>query len=103
MRRPGSAPWESIRERDEPVPLRLLPGRGTSGAGGGVLLGDRGPLHHPSDGSPPPACVGRNFMSVTAAEGFVAAGVHAGLKASKRDMALLATDDGNPVPTAAVF
>ena len=42
-------------------------------------------------------------MSVTAAEGFVAAGVHAGLKASRRDVALLATDDGNPVPTAAVF
>jgi glutamate N-acetyltransferase/amino-acid N-acetyltransferase len=42
-------------------------------------------------------------MSVTAAEGFVAAGVHAGLKAGRRDVALLATDDGNPVPTAAVF
>jgi glutamate N-acetyltransferase/amino-acid N-acetyltransferase len=42
-------------------------------------------------------------MSVTAAEGFVAAGVHAGIKPGKRDMALLATDDGKPVPTAAVF
>src|SRR5215213_6810501 len=42
-------------------------------------------------------------MSVTAAEGFVAAGVHAGLKANRRDVALLATDDGRPVPTAAVF
>ena len=42
-------------------------------------------------------------MSVTAAEGFVAAGVHAGLKANRRDMALLATEDGKPVPTAAVF
>jgi len=42
-------------------------------------------------------------MSVTAAEGFVAAGTHAGLKASRRDMALLVTDDGKPVPTAAVF
>jgi glutamate N-acetyltransferase/amino-acid N-acetyltransferase len=42
-------------------------------------------------------------MSVTAAEGFVAAGVHAGLKASRRDVALLATDDGRPVPCAAVF
>jgi glutamate N-acetyltransferase/amino-acid N-acetyltransferase len=42
-------------------------------------------------------------MSVTAAEGFLAAGVHAGLKASRRDVALLATDDGNPVPAAAVF
>jgi glutamate N-acetyltransferase/amino-acid N-acetyltransferase len=42
-------------------------------------------------------------MSVTAAEGFVAAGVHAGLKPAKRDMALLATDDGKPVPCAAVF
>jgi glutamate N-acetyltransferase/amino-acid N-acetyltransferase len=42
-------------------------------------------------------------MSVTAAEGFVAAGVHAGLKTARRDMALLVTEDGNPVPTAAVF
>lgn len=42
-------------------------------------------------------------MSVTAAEGFVAAGLHAGIKASRRDTALLATDDGRPVPTAAVF
>src|SRR5690349_12996628 len=42
-------------------------------------------------------------VSVTAAEGFVAAGVHAGLKPSRRDMALLATVDGKPVPTAAVF
>ena len=42
-------------------------------------------------------------MSVTAAEGFVAAGLHAGIKASRRDTALLATDDGQPVPTAAVF
>ena len=42
-------------------------------------------------------------MSVTAPEGFVAAGIHAGIKSSRRDMALLATDDGRPVPTAAVF
>jgi glutamate N-acetyltransferase / amino-acid N-acetyltransferase len=42
-------------------------------------------------------------MSVTAAWGFVAAGHHAGIKASRRDTALLATDDGKPVPTAAVF
>ena len=42
-------------------------------------------------------------MSVTAPLGFVASGVHAGLKASRRDMALLATDDGKPVPCAAVF
>ncbi|MCL6741733.1 bifunctional glutamate N-acetyltransferase/amino-acid acetyltransferase ArgJ [Sphingomonas sp. RB56-2] len=43
-------------------------------------------------------------MSVTAAEGFVASGVAAGIKAGgRRDMALLATDDGKPVPTAAVF
>ena len=42
-------------------------------------------------------------MSVTAAEGFVAAGCHAGIKASRRDTALLATDDGRPVSTAAVF
>ena len=42
-------------------------------------------------------------MSVTAAEGFVAAGHAAGIKPDRRDTALLATDDGRPVPTAAVF
>ena len=42
-------------------------------------------------------------MSVTAAEGFVAAGLHAGIKPNLRDTALLATDDGKAVPTAAVF
>ena len=42
-------------------------------------------------------------MSVTAADGFVAAGLHAGIKAKRRDVALVATDDGKPVPCAAVF
>lgn len=42
-------------------------------------------------------------MSVTAAEGFVAAGCHAGVKRKRLDFAILATDDGKPVPTAAVF
>ncbi|HWJ37579.1 MAG TPA: bifunctional glutamate N-acetyltransferase/amino-acid acetyltransferase ArgJ [Sphingomicrobium sp.] len=42
-------------------------------------------------------------MSVTAAEGFVAAGCHAGIKRRKFDMALLATDDLQPVTCAAVF
>ena len=42
-------------------------------------------------------------MSVTAAQGFVAAGLAAGIKPERRDIALLATDDGQPVPTAAVF
>ena len=42
-------------------------------------------------------------MSVTAAQGFVAAGCHAGIKRRRYDMALLATDDGKPVATAAVF
>lgn len=42
-------------------------------------------------------------MSVTAPEGFVAAGMHAGVKAAKSDFALLTTDDGKPVPCAAVF
>jgi glutamate N-acetyltransferase/amino-acid N-acetyltransferase len=42
-------------------------------------------------------------VSVTVAKGFVAAGLHAGIKSGRRDMALLATDDGKPVPTAAVF
>jgi glutamate N-acetyltransferase/amino-acid N-acetyltransferase len=42
-------------------------------------------------------------MSVTAAEGFVASGLHAGIKRRKFDMALLATSDGKPVPCAAVF
>ena len=42
-------------------------------------------------------------MSVTAAAGFVAAGCHAGVKRTRLDYALLATDDGVAVPTAAVF
>jgi glutamate N-acetyltransferase/amino-acid N-acetyltransferase len=42
-------------------------------------------------------------MSVTAAEGFVAAGCHAGVKRRRYDMALVATDDRRPVPAAAVF
>jgi len=42
-------------------------------------------------------------MSVTAAQGFVAAGCHAGVKRRRFDMALVATDDGRPVPAAAVF
>ena len=42
-------------------------------------------------------------MSITAAEGFVAAGCHAGIKRRKFDMALIATEDLQPVPCAAVF
>jgi glutamate N-acetyltransferase/amino-acid N-acetyltransferase len=42
-------------------------------------------------------------MSVTAAEGFVAAGCHAGIKKRRFDMALIATEDRQPVPCAAVF
>jgi glutamate N-acetyltransferase/amino-acid N-acetyltransferase len=42
-------------------------------------------------------------MSVTAAEGFVAAGCHAGVKRRKFDMALIATEDRRPVPCVAVF
>jgi glutamate N-acetyltransferase/amino-acid N-acetyltransferase len=43
-------------------------------------------------------------VSVTLAEGFVAAGLAAGIKAAgRRDVSLLATDDGKPVPAAAVF
>jgi glutamate N-acetyltransferase/amino-acid N-acetyltransferase len=42
-------------------------------------------------------------MSVTAAEGFVAAGCHAGIKRRRHDMALLATADSKPVTTVAVF
>jgi glutamate N-acetyltransferase/amino-acid N-acetyltransferase len=42
-------------------------------------------------------------MSVTAAEGFVAAGLHAGIKKRRFDMAMIATDDRTPVPCAAVF
>lgn len=42
-------------------------------------------------------------MSVTAPEGFVAAGLHAGIKKSRPDMALLATEDRQPVTCAAVF
>ena len=43
-------------------------------------------------------------MSITAADGFVASGVAAGIKSSgDRDLALVATDDGHPVAAAAVF
>lgn len=43
-------------------------------------------------------------MSVTAAAGFVAAGVAAGIKSSGRpDLSLVATDDGAPVAAAGVF
>ncbi|CAN5711021.1 hypothetical protein BH20ACT2_BH20ACT2_11150 [soil metagenome] len=43
-------------------------------------------------------------MSVTAAQGFVAAGAAAGIKASgDPDLSLVATDDGQPVAAAAVF
>jgi glutamate N-acetyltransferase/amino-acid N-acetyltransferase len=42
-------------------------------------------------------------MSVTAAKGFVASGLHAGIKRRKFDMAMIATDDARPVPCAAVF
>jgi glutamate N-acetyltransferase/amino-acid N-acetyltransferase len=42
-------------------------------------------------------------MSVTAAKGFVASGLHAGIKRRKFDMALIATDDARPVPCVAVF
>jgi len=43
-------------------------------------------------------------LSVTLAEGFVASGLHAGIKnGARRDMSLLATDDGKRVPAAAVF
>jgi glutamate N-acetyltransferase / amino-acid N-acetyltransferase len=43
-------------------------------------------------------------VSITAPQGFVAAGVAAGIKASGAlDLALVATVDGRPVPTAATF
>jgi glutamate N-acetyltransferase/amino-acid N-acetyltransferase len=42
-------------------------------------------------------------MSVTAAEGFVASGCHAGVKKKRYDMALVATEDRQPVTAVAVF
>jgi glutamate N-acetyltransferase/amino-acid N-acetyltransferase len=42
-------------------------------------------------------------VSVTAPEGFVAAGCHAGVKRRRYDMAMIATDDRHPVAAAAVF
>ena len=42
-------------------------------------------------------------MSVTAVPGFVAAGCHAGVKRRRLDLALLATEDRQPVSAAAVF
>jgi glutamate N-acetyltransferase/amino-acid N-acetyltransferase len=43
-------------------------------------------------------------MSITTPQGFVASGLASGIKASGAlDLALVATDDGAPVPTAATF
>jgi glutamate N-acetyltransferase/amino-acid N-acetyltransferase len=42
-------------------------------------------------------------VSVTAAQGFVAAGCHAGVKRRRYDMALVVTEDRKPVAAAAVF
>ncbi|MGE0180385.1 MAG: bifunctional glutamate N-acetyltransferase/amino-acid acetyltransferase ArgJ [Sphingomonas sp.] len=42
-------------------------------------------------------------MSVTAAPGFVAFGLHAGIKRARHDMALIATDDRRPVTAVGVF
>ena len=42
-------------------------------------------------------------MSVTAAEGFVASGLHAGIKKRRFDMAMIATEDRMAVPCVAVF
>ena len=42
-------------------------------------------------------------MSVTAAEGFVAAGIHAGVKRRKLDMAMIATENHEAVACVAVF
>lgn len=43
-------------------------------------------------------------MSVTAARGFVASGIHCGIKQSgELDLSLVATADARPVPAAAVF
>jgi len=42
-------------------------------------------------------------MSVTAAQGFVASGLHAGIKKRRFDLAMIATEDRAPVPCAAVF
>jgi len=42
-------------------------------------------------------------MSVTAAQGFVASGCHAGIKRRRFDMAMIATEDRQPVTCAAVF
>ena len=43
-------------------------------------------------------------MSVTAAQGFVAAGIHCGIKPSgAADLSLVATADGQPVAAAATF
>jgi glutamate N-acetyltransferase / amino-acid N-acetyltransferase len=42
-------------------------------------------------------------MSVTAAPGFVASGIHCGVKRRRPDLALIASADGAPVSAAAVF
>lgn len=42
-------------------------------------------------------------MSVTAAPGFIASGCNAGIKKGRLDMAMVATDDGQPVAAVGVF
>jgi glutamate N-acetyltransferase/amino-acid N-acetyltransferase len=42
-------------------------------------------------------------VSVTAAEGFIAAGCHAGIKRRRPDMAMIATEDLRPATAVAVF
>lgn len=42
-------------------------------------------------------------MSVTYPQGFAAAGAHCGVKRKRPDLAIIATEDGKSVPTAAVF
>jgi len=42
-------------------------------------------------------------VSVTAAEGFVAAGCHAGIKRRRHDMAMIATEDLKPATAVALF
>ena len=42
-------------------------------------------------------------MSVTAAPGFIAGGMHCGVKRRRRDLSIVATEDGRPVAAAGVF
>src|SRR4051812_5679873 len=103
MKAPACRMWECGREGWCHQSSPAFAGEGDRRNGGGGASCAAEPLHHASHGPPPLEIEGRTGMSVTAAQGFVASGCHAGVKRRRYDMALLATDDRKPVAAAAVF